>query len=328
MFWLCTLLSLFFKYEYMCGKLNRPNIRSDVKIMAKALSMSLIQFQKEFGTEEDCAQYLMHKRWKDGFICPKCKHNEYCYINTRYLFQCKLCHHQTSITAGTILHKTKLPLTTWFWAMYLVAHDKRGKSALSLSQVLGLNYRTALRMMRKIRCAMKERDSQYMLSGIVEMDDAYFGAPRKGKDGRGSDKAKAIIALSKDERNHPAFLSIQVINQVSIDEVQRVTKANVKPGSKIISDGHHSYRHVKEIGYFHEPKVYYKEDKEVFFKMLHTVISNVKAYIQGTYYGLGSKHLQSYFDEYCFRFNRRFNPNEIFDRLLNACALSAPHPVN
>lgn len=296
--------------------------------MAQAESMSLIQFQSTFGTEEDCASYLMHKRWKDGFTCPKCKHQDYYYIKTRQLYECQQCHHQTSITAGTLFHKSKLSLTTWFWAIYLVAHDKRGKSALSLAQVLNLNYRTALRMLRKIRAAMKERDSLYLLSEVVEMDDAYFGAPRKGKDGRGTDKAKAVIALSKDEKNHPAYLRIEVINQVSIAEIQRVAKSCVKPGSKIISDGHSSYKPLADIGYIHESKDYYKENKEEFLKMLHNIIGNVKAYIQGTYHGLGSEYLQSYFDEFCFRFNRRFNPNELFDRLLNACVLAAPYPVS
>lgn len=295
--------------------------------MAKAESMSLMQFQKEFGTEENCASYLMHKRWKDGFTCAKCQHREYYYIFTRQLFECRQCHYQTSITAGTLMHKTKLPLKTWFWAIYLVAHDKRGKSALSLSQVLGLHYRTALHLMRKIRAAMQERDSLYMLSGIVEMDDAYFGAPRKGKDGRGTHKAKAVIALSKDERNRPAFLRIQVIDQVTAEEIKRVAQKCVKPGSKIVSDGHRSYKPLADIGYSHDSKAYYKENQEDFLKMLHIVIGNVKTYIQGTYHGLGSKYLQSYFDEFCFRFNRRFNPNEIFDRLLNACALAKPHPI-
>jgi transposase-like protein len=295
--------------------------------MTKALSMSLIQFQKEFGTEENCAQYLMYKRWKDGFACPKCKHNEYSYITTRHLFQCRVCHYQTSVTAGTIMHKSKLPLTTWFWAIYLVAHDKRGKSALPLSQILDINYRTALRMMRKIRAAMKERDSLYMLSGVVEMDDAYFGAPRKGKDGRGTDKAKAVIVLSKDEKDRPKYLRIQVIDKVTIEEIKRVTKQFVKPGSKIISDGHSSYKPLTQEGYTHEAKAFYKEDEEEFLKSLHKVISNVKAFIQGTFHGLGAPYIQSYFDEFCFRFNRRFNPNEIFDRLLNACALATPHQV-
>jgi transposase-like protein len=296
--------------------------------MAKAVSLSLIRFQKEFGTEEACAEYLMHKRWKEGFACPKCNHSEYYYIKTRKLFECRACHYQTSITAGTLMHRTKQPLTVWFWAIYLIAHDKRGKSALSLSQVLEVHYLTARNMHRKIRAAMKERDSQYLLSGVVEMDDAYFGAPRKGKDGRGTDKAKAVIALSKDANNHPAFLRIEVIDSVSVEEINRVARACVKPGSKIVSDGHSSYKPLANNGYIHEPKDYYKEDKEEFLKMLHNVIGNAKSYIQGTYHGLGSKYLQSYFDEFCFRFNRRKNPNEIFDRLLNACVLSSPHPMS
>lgn len=296
--------------------------------MAKAETLSLIQFQKNFGTEEDCTSYMMHKRWKDGFSCPKCQHNQYYFITTRKLYECSQCHYQASITAGTLMHKSKKPLTVWFWAIYLVAHDKRGKSALSLASVLDLNYRTALHMHRKIRAAMKDRDSQYMLSGVVEMDDAYFGAPQKGKDGRGTKKAKAVIALSKDGNNHPAYLRIQVIDQVTIEEITRVAEACVKPGSKIVSDGHISYKPLAEIGYTHESRAYYKKDKEDFLKMLHNIIGNVKAYILGTYHGLGPAYLQSYFDEFCFRINRRFNPNEIFDRLLNACVSSDPHPMS
>lgn len=296
--------------------------------MAKAEALSLIQFQKNFGTEEDCVSYMMHKRWKDGFSCPKCSHNQYYFVKTRKLYECSKCHYQASITAGTLMHKSKLPLTVWFWAIYLIAHDKRGKSALSLADVLGLNYRTALHMHRKIRAAMKDRDSSYMLTGVVEMDDAYFGAPQKGKDGRGTNKAKAVIALSKDGNNHPAYLRIQTIDQVTIEEIQRVAKICVKPGSKIVSDGHRSYKTLADIGYIHESKAYYKEEKGDFLKMLHNIIGNVKAYIQGTYHGLGSTYLQTYFDEFCFRFNRRFNPNEIFDRLLNACVLSGPHPMS
>lgn len=98
-------------------------------------------------------------------------------------------------------------------------------------------------MLRKIRSAMKDRDSGYLLSGVVEMDDAYFGAPRKGKDGRGTDKAKAVIALTTDENNHPAFLRIEVIDKVTIKEIEHVARACVKLGSKIVSDGHRSYNH-------------------------------------------------------------------------------------
>jgi hypothetical protein len=97
------------------------------------------------------------------------------------------------------MHKTKLPLLTWFWAIYLVARDKRGRSALSLANELDINYRTSARLLRKIREAMKQRDAGYKLSGLVEMDDAYFGGRKKGKDGRGTTKVKVAIALSTDD---------------------------------------------------------------------------------------------------------------------------------
>lgn len=165
-----------------------------------------------------------------------------------------------------------------------------------------------------------------MLSGIVEMGDAYFGSPRKGHHGRGTNKTKAVIALSKDSQNHPAFLRIEVIDRVTTEEINRVVKSCVQQGSRIISDGHTFYKQLKNIGYSHESKAYYKEDKDDFLKMLHNIIGNAKAFIQGTYHGLGDSYLQSYFDEFCFRFNRRHNPNEIFDRLLNACVLAHPYP--
>jgi hypothetical protein len=100
------------------------------------------------------------------------------------------------------MHKSKLPLHTWFWAIYLVVHDKRGRSALSLAGLLHLNYRTAWRLLHKIRHAMKERDANYKLSGMIEMDDAYFGSPRTGTDGRGTTKAKVSVALETDEKGH------------------------------------------------------------------------------------------------------------------------------
>lgn len=210
--------------------------------MVKAESMSLMQFQKEFGTEENCANYLMYKRWKDGYRCPKCKYEAYYKITTRKLFECQQCHYQTSITAGTIMHKTKLPITTWFRAKYLVAHDKRGRSALSLSEACVENLRKA----RQSNCFRRT-----------------------------------------------SFLST-------------------------------ACRHRDTD----EASVYYKAVIGDFLKKLHDIIGNVKACIQGIYRGIGDKYLQSYFDEYCFRFNRRFNPNEIFDHLLYACALATPHPVH
>ncbi len=292
--------------------------------MAKAESLSLIEFQQKFHNEEACMAYVIEQRWKNGFACLECNHDQFYFIQTRQLYECTQCHKQTSITAGTIMHQTKLSLLNWFWAIYLVTHDKRGHSALALSVKLQINYRSALLLLRKIREAMKQQDAHYMLSGLVEMDDGYFGAPQKGKAGRGTTKAKVVVALTKDKEDNPQFLRMQVIESVTKEEINRVANQYIAKGSTIISDGHTSYKHLNEVGYEHVSKVYYKEDKEEFLKYLHKIISNAKAFIQGTFHGLGQKYLQSYLDEFCYRFNRRFFPNELYGRMLNACLFATP----
>lgn len=226
------------------------------------------------------------------------------------------------------MHKTKLPLLVWFWAIYLVAHDKRGRSALSVAQILNINYRTAWRLLRKIRNAMSQRDAGYQLAGIVEMDDAYFGAPKPGTDGRGTTKTAVAVALAKSEAGGPRFVRMHVIDRVTIAEIHRVATECVATGATIVSDGHASYKRLQELGYKHVSQDYNKSDPEEFLKWLHILIGNAKAFIDGTYHELDSKYLQSYLDEFCYRFNRRQFPNELFSRLLNACLFATPAMVS
>lgn len=167
-------------------------------------------FLKRFSTEEQCLEYLAELRWSSGFICPKCggKHG-YRLSNGRY--QCAQCRHQVSVTAGTVLHKTHMPLQQWFLAFYLVCQDKRGISAIQLASQLGTTYKTAWYMLKRIRTAMGQRDKKYQLSGEVEFDDTYFGGPSRGKKrGRGTEKMKVFVALSLDERGNPHYLKMQV----------------------------------------------------------------------------------------------------------------------
>ena len=199
----------------------------------------------------------------EGFRCPKCGHEEYYSIGTRKLYECKKCSYQASVTAGTVMHRSKLDLAVWFWAIYLVSNDKRGRSALSISQILDLNYRTAWRLLHKIRHAMSERDSNYQLAGFVEMDDAYFGAPRPNTDGRGTTKSKVAIALSTDKDGHPLYAKMKVIKTVSTNEIKKVAEECVQKGSTIFSDGHRSYRQLKE-NYTHKYQNYYESNNDEF----------------------------------------------------------------
>lgn len=149
----------------------------------KATETNLLDWQKRYGTEDNCAKALAQQRWPEGFRCPQCGHDHGYTIATRHSYECSQCHHQTSLTAGTLFHSTNLPLTKWFWAIYLMASDKGGISALRLSIQIGVTWLTASRMLRKIRIAMGHRDSVYRLHDLIEIDDAFVGGWRSGKRG-------------------------------------------------------------------------------------------------------------------------------------------------
>ena len=288
--------------------------------MSQQKGMSFKEFRQRFQTEEACEAYLFEQRWPEGFVCPKCGGIGCYHLHERREYVCKQCHRQSSVTAGTVLHRTHLPLTVWFWAIYLTARDKRGISAVQLSQELEIAYSSAWYLLHRLRAAMGQRDQDYVLSGIVELDDAYFGAPKSnGKRGRGTDKASALAVVSLTGQGHPRFLKIQ-ISKLDAESVRCVVQRTVCSGSEIHSDALGSFRAALREGYEHHFQVFDRDSGAL--RWVHTLISNVKSFLLGTYHGIGKKHLQSYFDEFAFRFNRRFWPDQLFPRFVCAVAAS------
>ena len=286
--------------------------------MAKAVQITFRDFRTRFATEDDCRNYLFRERFPDGFICPKCGSREFYCLKTRHVCQCKHCRRQTSVTAGTVMHRTHLPLTVWFWAIYLCATDKRGISAKGLARQLQLSYESAWYLLVRIRSAMHDRDQNYMLEGIVEMDEAYLGAPTRGKKrGRGTDRQKMAVAISKDEKERPLFLRLRVIPDITTASLQNVVNDYVKADSTIECDGYKSYTAVENVKV--NPSKYQIGD----LKWVHAAIGNFKAFLLGTYHGSCGDY-QPYMDEFCFRFNRRFQPAQLFARLSRAVATSCP----
>ena len=288
--------------------------------MSQQKGMSFKEFRQRFQTEDACEAYLFERRWPDGFVCPKCG-GRGCYrLHGRREYVCKQCHRQSSATAGTVLHRTHLPLTVWFWAIYLVARDKRGISAVQLCRELDISYSSAWYLLHRLRKAMGQRDKDYILSGVIELDDAYFGAPKSnGKRGRGTNKTSVLVAVSLTEQGHPCFLKIQT-SQLDAESVSAVTQQIIRLGSEIYSDALGSFRAALQSAYTHHYQVFDKSSGAL--RWVHTLISNVKAFLLGTYHGLSKKHLQSYFDEFAFRFNRCFWPQQLFPRLVCAVAAS------
>jgi transposase-like protein len=285
--------------------------------------MSLPQFQRRFRTERACRDYLFKLRWPDGFICPVCGHSQYYDLPKRNLAECKACGRQTSVTAGTVMHRTRTPLRIWFWAIFLVANDKRGLSALQVSKKLRVSYYVAWTMLHKIRRAMKDRDAGYELRGIIEMDESFFGSGAgSDKRGRGTNKTPVVVeAATNDEAVY--FARMHVVDRVDKETISQIIRKDIAERQTVKTDGLRAYGVVAEEGHQHQRKAGLspKELKE-FLGWVHTLASNAKSYLLGTFHGIGKKHLQEYFDEFCYRFNRRFWEAQLFDRLVTACANS------
>lgn len=288
-----------------------------VLIMAKKNELSFGSFMKRFSTEQACEEYLYQAKWPDGYCCPVCGCREHYTIKKRGRYQCKRCRHQTTLTANTVMHRTHLPLTKWFLAIYLVACDKRGISALALAAKIEVSYETAWYMLRRIRGAMEMRENRYYLTGIIEFDDSYFGAKVKGKAGRAAGNQPVFVAVSMDSSGHPEYVKMSTTENVQRAAVKDFVRQNITPGSTVQTDGYKSYRKpLAENKCIHEYQNF-DPDAEL-LRWLHSIIGNAKAFINGTYHGVSKKHLQMYLSEFCYRFNRRSFHGKIFDRMIMA----------
>jgi len=158
---------------------------------------TIFEFQQWLSDDGACLQFLIQSRWADGFICPRCGYNEYYWKEARKLLQCKQCGYQASITAGTVMHRSRMPLKLWFHAAYLVTAHTPGMSALQFRRQMRLNnYETAFAMLHKLRAAMV-RGGRDRIGGLVEIDETYIVGERKGPSGRGA-LGKVIVAGAVD----------------------------------------------------------------------------------------------------------------------------------
>ena len=287
-------------------------------------SMSFEEFCEMFPTEEACRERVFQMRWPEGFVCPKCGSKEYGYHTGKKVYQCKAkyCHHQASLTAGTVMEHTRLPIKTWFWAIFIMATDKRGSSATYLSTALKIRYKSAWLLLAKLRSAMGNRDARYLLEGIVEFDDTYFGGPKPGgKRGRGTSKTKVLVAMSKDKDGKPQHLKMRVVPNLKGKTVGAFAKESIAENAVVETDAYRSYRKSLSESFNHNWQPFDKTSEMLVW--LHTIVSNAKSFVQGTFHGLDGLHLQRYLDEFCWRFNRRHRTDKIFFDLLRS-VISAP----
>jgi transposase-like protein len=290
------------------------------------------EFRERFGTEEACRAALFEMRWREGLTCPACGHRGFCALKTRQLFQCNRCKKQVRLTAGTMFQATKLPLTTWFAAIYHLTQSKGGISSIELARRLGVRQPTAWLVKHKLMRAMVEREAKKpQLEGRVEIDDAYLGGERAGgKRGRGAaGKTPVVAAVETTAERKPRRLKLTVVKGFRKKEVEKLAKRDFAPGSNVVSDGLSCWPAVEGAGCAHFPMVTGSGKRAASwapFRWVNTTLGNIKTAIAGTYHHVSAKHAQSYLTSFAYRFNRRFQLDSIVERLAWAAAHAAPQP--
>jgi len=280
--------------------------------------LTILEFQRRFGTEEACRSYVFASRWPEGFVCPGCGARDAGGETRRHLWICTACARQTSVTAGTVMHGTRLPLRTWFWAAYLVSTFHPGISAKQLQRQLGIGcHETAWAMLHKLRGAMVAPERE-PLKGEVEIDEFFLGGYEEGLKGGRQRGKKTLCGVAIEIRGRGSGrLRLRVLPDASGPALVAFTKATTEKGAIVHTDGLQSYRVLAAHGYDHRrrPQTTAATGEQL-LPRAHRAISNLKAWIHGTHRGVSPEHLPVYLDEFVFRHNRRGTPMAGFQTLL------------
>ena len=291
---------------------------------------SLSEFESGFGTEQKCRDYLFRLRWPAGFRCPRCEGVQFWPVRS-VLLECRTCGHQTSVTAGTIFQDTRKPLADWFRAIYWVASQKNGASALGLQRVLGLSsYKTAWTWLHKLRRAMV-RPGRDRLAGRVEVDETYLGGLEEGVRGRQTELKSLIVIAAQEDGPGIGRIRMRGIPDASAESLMPFVEDAIEPGSIVHTDGWLGYLPVEGKGYVHDVTFLRgkKKSPSELMPRVHQVASLLKRWLMGTHQGAVShEHLDYYLDEFTFRFNRRRSRNrgKLFYRLVQQAVVVDPVP--
>ena len=304
--------------------------------------MKLSDFFRQYSDEESCKIKFKAIRDSQGVTCKKCGCKEHYWQQTLWQYECKSCKFRTTLRSGTVMEGSKLPFRYWLTAMAFLTTTKKSISALEMQRELGhKRYEPIWAMLHKLRLTMRHRDTKYELKEYIELDEGFFETTDRREDkkdaenqqGRGSAKQIPIlvavesIPVDKTKDDGPKVvkhLKMTVMDSLTSKDIAYQVSNQVSPETTVITDGYKGYSKLNKI--VSEHKVVIVKDKiqvDKVFPWVHKAISNAKRLLLGIHHGINSKYMQNYLDEYCYKFNRRYFGEKLFDRLLIA-SVSAP----
>ena len=311
-------------YPYLMPRTDRNNPRRST---ASESRYSLMEFEREFPDDAACLDWLLHHRYPDGVFCPKCdratKHHR---EKARPSYSCQFCGHRVHPMVGTVFEDSATSLKLWFYATYLMTSTRCGVSAKHLERELGVTYKTAWRMANKIR-SMLDQDGE-MLSGTVEMDESYFGGKDKWRHehkrahvGTGPVTKTPVIGMVQRGPSRTGKVVAKVAESAKKRDLMPHAKERILPASTVFTDESYAYRDLEGLGYQHS-RVNHRQGVYVSGNVHTNTIegfwATVKRGIGGNYHAVSTKHLQSYLDEFAFRYNNRVTatPRGVFGAAL------------
>ena len=279
---------------------------------------SLVEARKEFSTQIKCEEHLARMRWPNGVTCPRCGAKHPAYLQSRRQWQCKSCRYQFSVTAGTIFHKTHIDLPRWMIALWLVCYSPKGVSSKQIQRELGVTYKTAWYMTRRIRGAIQNSFLGITIEGTVEIDEAVIHADGGQASGNTPYNTKDVLGmLSRDS----GAIRLIVLDQLGRSEIERVCTKTLQSVHAIYSDAAHRLRFLKRYGK-HQFVTHYLgyADGEVHVNNVESAWSLFKRGLLGVYHHVSAKYLQEYLDEFAFRRSHRDEKHRMVELVLASCA--------
>ncbi len=282
-------------------------------------SLSLFEFMKRYPDNESCLSHLAKLKWSNGYTCPKCQHKKSCAGASPLSKQCTRCRYVESPTAGTLFHKVKFDLQKAFCIVYFVSTNKKGISSTELARKLELGQKTCWKFKMKVMKAMKS-SGNYPITGTAEVDETVFGQQEKGVRGRKNVNKKLVVISIEKKGNGVSRLYARVIPHADAASLGGFMKDHIAPSAKITTDQWTGYRPL--VKDFENLVQIPSGSKGGNFPEMHRAIMMVKGWLRGMHHHVN--YLQDYLNEYCYRFNRSYLKEGIFDNLLLRMVNSPP----
>lgn len=295
--------------------------------------MDILEFVEKFPDEESCRTHLKEQREKEGVICKNCGCAKHWWLKAKWMWQCSRCNFRTSIRSGTIMQAAKLPVRQWYLAMAFMTFTKKGLSAKELQRQLRHKYYEPIwLMMHKLRKAMGQRDAGCSLEGMVEFDEGFFetetatGTPLKSGKGSQRQQNVAVMAESTPLENpktgkkdkHVRYFKMKVLSGQKARDIDDTLQENLETRTIVFSDKATHYVNISDYVEAHITEKSSKETTNTTLKWVHIAIANAKRTLLGIYHKVNGKYLQAYLDEFCYKLNRRYFGENLFDRLIIA----------